>query len=133
MFYAVIKGKSLTLNIDTILVFETVIVNEGGQYDPYDGVFVAPQKGVYLFSWTVTGISTNYIVSELVVEENVISSAGEYNAKGGLPSGSMTALCKMEKGDHAWIRTTGLSSSHYLHSHDNNPQSSFLGMLIHNE
>jgi hypothetical protein len=27
MFYAVIKGKSLTLNIDTILVFETVIVN----------------------------------------------------------------------------------------------------------
>jgi hypothetical protein len=133
MFYAVIKGKTLTLNIDTILVFETVIVNEGGQYDLYDGVFVAPQKGVYLFSWTVTGNGANYIVSELVVEENVISSAGEYNGKGGHASGSMTALCKMEQGDHAWIRTTGVSSSHYLYSHDNYPQSSFLGMLIHNE
>jgi hypothetical protein len=50
MFYAVIKDKHLTFNKDAILVFETVIVNEGEHYDPYDGVFVAPQKGVYLFS-----------------------------------------------------------------------------------
>jgi hypothetical protein len=47
MFYAVIRGKHLIFNNDTILVFETAIVNEGEHYDPYDGVFVAPQKGVY--------------------------------------------------------------------------------------
>jgi hypothetical protein len=52
MFYAVIRDKHLTFNIDAILVFETVIVNEGEHYDTYDGVFVAPHKGVYLFSWT---------------------------------------------------------------------------------
>ena len=40
MFYAVIKDKHLTFNKDAILVFETVIVNEGEHYDPYDGVFV---------------------------------------------------------------------------------------------
>ena len=132
MFYAVIKGKSFTFNVYTSLVFETVIVNEGEHYDPYDGVFVAPQKGVYLFSWTVSGHSTNYIVTELVVEQNTISSAGEKNGNGGYPSGSMTALCKMEKGDHAWIRTTGVSSSHALYSTDNYPQSAFLGLLIDN-
>ena len=130
MFYAVIRGKHLTLNKDAILVFETVIVNEGERYDPYDGVFVAPQKGVYLFSWTVSGYSTKYIVTELVVELNTISSAGEYNGGGGYPSGSMTALCKMEPGDHAWIRTTGVSSDHHLYSQDNYPQSSFLGLLF---
>jgi hypothetical protein len=54
-----------------------VIVNEGEHYDPYDGVFVAPQKGVYLFSWTVSGGGTKYIVAELVVEQTTISSAGE--------------------------------------------------------
>jgi hypothetical protein len=101
--------------------FETVIVNEGGQYDLYDGVFVAPQKGVYLFSWTVTGNGANYIVSELVVEENVISSAGEYNGKGGHASGSMTALCKMEQGDHACqyleSRFFPLSQHRTLHDH----------------
>jgi hypothetical protein len=52
MFCDVIRDKHLTLNKNAILVFETVIVNEGEHYDPYDGVFVAPQKGVYLFSWT---------------------------------------------------------------------------------
>ena len=131
MFYAVIKDKHLTFNKDAILVFETVIVNEGEHYDPYDGVFVAPQKGVYLFSWTVSGTGTKYIVTELVVEQNTISSAGEHNG-GGHPSGSMTALCKMEKGDHAWIRTTGLTSEHHIYSHDNYPQSAFLGLLIGN-
>jgi hypothetical protein len=107
-----------------------VIVNEGEHYDPYDGVFVAPQKGVYLFSWTVSGYSTNYIVAELVVEQNTISSAGEKDGGGDYPSGSMTALCKMEKGDHAWIRTTGASTGHHLYSFDNLPQSAFLGFLI---
>jgi hypothetical protein len=127
MFYTVIRNKHLIFNVDAILVFETVIVNEGEHYDPYDGVFVAPQKAVYLFSWTVSGISSNYIVTELVVEQNTISSAGEQNG-GGHPSGSMTALCK--KGDHAWIRTTVVSTGHQLYSHDNVPQSSFLGLLI---
>ena len=131
MFYAVIRGKHLTLNVDAILIFETIFVNEGEHYDPYDGVFVAPQKGVYFFSWTVSGINGNYIVAELVVEQNTISSAGEDSA-GGHPSGSMTALCKMEKGDHAWIRTTGASTEHHLNSKDNVPQSSFLGLLIDN-
>ena len=130
MFYAVIKDKHLTLNVDAILIFETVIVNEGEHYDPYDGVFVAPQKGVYLFSWTVSGYSTNYIVAELVVEQNTISSAGEKNGGGDYPSGSMTALCKMEKGDHAWIRTTVASTGHHLDSFDNLPQSAFLGLHI---
>ena len=97
MLFPVIVGKHLTFNEHVILVFETVIVNEGEHYDPYDGVFVAPHKGVYLFSWTVSGNNTNYIVTELVVEQNTISFAGELNADGGYPSGSMTALVKWRR------------------------------------
>jgi hypothetical protein len=82
------------------LVFETAIVNDGEREDPYDGVFVVPQKGLYLFSWTVFGYGGNFIVAELAIEQNTISSAGENNGGGNYPSGSMTPLCKMEKGDH---------------------------------
>jgi hypothetical protein len=78
----------------------------------------------------VSGHKAKCIVTELVVEQNTTSSSGECNGGGGHPSGSMTALCKKEKGDHAWIRTTGVTSDHYLYSHDNYPQSSFLGLLI---
>ncbi|CAG2247127.1 unnamed protein product [Mytilus edulis] len=133
MFYAVIRGRSMTYNVDTILVFETVIVNRGELYNKYDGVFVADRKGTYMFSWTVSGTGTTWIVTELVVETQVISSAGELNSGGGYPSGSMTAFCKMEKGDHAWIRTTGISSGHVLYSQNDYPQSSFFGLLMHAE
>jgi hypothetical protein len=37
----------------------------------------------------VSGYTSNVIVTELVVEQNTISSAGEQNAGGGYPSGSM--------------------------------------------
>ena len=80
----------------------------------------------------MSGYSVHLIVAELVVEQNTISSAGEQNAGGGFPSGSMTALCKMEKGDHAWIRTTGVSSDHQIYSLHDYPQSSFLWLLIDN-
>jgi hypothetical protein len=80
----------------------------------------------------VSGGGTKYIVTELVVEQTTISYAGELNSAGGRPSGSMTALCKMEPGDHVWIRTTGVSSDHHLYSQDNYPQSAFLGLLIDN-
>lgn len=130
MFYAVIRNKAFTYNVDAIIVFETAIVNEGGHYNKYDGVFLAPEKGTYMFAWTVTSSGTNYIISELVVENNVIAGTGEKNSSGGHASAAMTSLCKMEKGDHAWIRTTGYSTSHYLYSYDNYPQSGFLGLLV---
>ena len=46
----------------------------------------------------MSGYSAHLIIAELVVEQNIISSADEQSAGGGFPSGSMTALCKMEKG-----------------------------------
>lgn len=130
MFYAVIRNKAFTYNVDTIIVFETIIVNDGDHYNNFDGVFVAPQKGIYLFAWTVTGTSSYYIMTELVVENNIIIGTGERIINGDFPSGAMTSLCKMEKGDHAWIRTTGSDTGHYLYSYDNYPQSGFLGLLV---
>ncbi|XP_071179996.1 heavy metal-binding protein HIP-like [Mytilus edulis] len=130
MFYAVIRNKAFTYNVDTIIVFETIIVNDGSHYNNLDGVFVAPQKGTYLFAWTVTGSGSNFIMTELVVENNIIIGTGERSNNGGHPSGAMTSLCKMEKGDHAWIRTTGSNAGHYLYSSDNYPQSGFLGHLV---
>lgn len=134
MFYAVIRRKDLKYNVDANVVFKTVIVNEGGHYDQFDGVFVAPVAGTYLFSWTVSGIGADYIVTELMVTGNTVSATGEYNgSSGGHPSGSMTAMSTLKAGDHAWIRSTGVATTHRLYSQDNYPQSGFLGMLVISE
>jgi hypothetical protein len=57
MFYAVIRGKDLTFNKDAILVFETVIVNEGEHYDPFDGVLSSRSYPgmISLFHFTKSG------------------------------------------------------------------------------
>jgi hypothetical protein len=49
MFYAVMRTKHFNFNVDAILVFETVIVNEGEHYDPHDRM--------------VVGFTTTYAIS----------------------------------------------------------------------
>ncbi|CAG2222253.1 unnamed protein product [Mytilus edulis] len=97
MFYAKIADRGFVLQTLSTVVFETVILNIGGHYDQYDGIFVASRKGVYMFSWTVSIQSSKYVVTELVVEDKIISTAGNTDNNGGHHSASMTSLCRMEK------------------------------------
>lgn len=134
MFYAIIKQSEFSLNKHSTVVFETVIINEGGHYNNNDGIFVAPRDGIYMFSWTVSTVNSADILTELVVEENVISSTGEREVdSGSYTSASMTAFCRMNKDDHAWIRTTGWSTDNFIHSKDTYARTSFLGFLVHPE
>ncbi|XP_063425781.1 heavy metal-binding protein HIP-like [Mytilus trossulus] len=131
LFYATIKQSEFTLNTHSTVVFETVIINEGGHYNNNDGIFVAPRDGIYMFSWTVCTVNANYIITELVVEENIISSTGERDVDvGAFSSASMTAFCRMQKDEHAWIRTTSYNTANYFYSMDRHPRTSFLGLLV---
>ncbi|VDI76043.1 Hypothetical predicted protein [Mytilus galloprovincialis] len=134
MFFAIIKSNSFNLERESTVVFDTIVLNEGNHYNNYDGVFVAPRDGIYLFSWTVSSYNANYVMTELVVGDEVITSTGEKDADSvSFMSASMTAICRMKKDSHAWIRTTGYGSLHYFYSNDNHPRTSFLGLLIRAE
>ncbi|XP_063406458.1 cerebellin-1-like [Mytilus trossulus] len=133
MFYARIHRSKFTLQTLSTLVFDTVILNIGDHYDKYDGVFVAPRKGIYLFSWTVSINSGSYAVTELVVEGQSISHTGSDDTNGGIHSASMTTLSRLIKGEHAFIRTTTYGSTHAFYSTGRFPHSSFLGMLVYEE
>ncbi|XP_063425644.1 cerebellin-4-like [Mytilus trossulus] len=134
MFYALIKSAStIYLSAKSTVVFESVMLNIGSNYNSNDGVFVAPRKGVYLFSWTVSSTASKYILTQLVVQNRIISNAGETDTDPFYHSASMTALCRMQKDDHAFIRTTAYGGENAIYSYDQRPRSSFLGMLVHNE
>ncbi|CAC5374603.1 unnamed protein product [Mytilus coruscus] len=130
MFYAKIANREFILQTLSTVVFETVILNIGGHYNQYDGIFVAPRKGVYMFSWTVSIQSSKYVVTELVVEDKIISTTGNTDTAGGLHSASMTSLCNMEKNEHAFIRTANHGGTNHFISKPIYPQTSFLGMLV---
>jgi hypothetical protein len=133
MFYATTRDQthSITLEKKSILVFERVVMNIGGHYNNIDGIFVAPKTGIYLFAWTVCTHAANYVMTELMVDNTMISRAGEYEATGNFHCGSMTAVCRMDKDKHAWIRTTEYGTKHYVYANKEGPQSSFMCIIVH--
>ena len=60
MFFAFIGGRYFNLNEDSTIVFETVISNDSIYYNNYDG---AP-------------LEAHFAMSELFIENTVISSTG---------------------------------------------------------
>jgi hypothetical protein len=106
-------------------------MNIGGHYNNIDGIFVAPKTGIYLFAWTVCTNGANYVLTELMVDNTMISRAGEYEASGHYECGSMTAVCRMDKDKHAWIRTTAAGPKHYIYTAKEGPQSSLMGIIVH--
>jgi hypothetical protein len=59
------------LNINSIVKFDEVSVNEGNHFNSGDGIFVAPVSGTYQFSLT-TLISSSQIAETELKVDNVI-------------------------------------------------------------
>jgi hypothetical protein len=133
MFYATTRDEtySFTLEKKSILVFEIVVMNIGGHYNNIDGIFIAPKTGIYLFAWTVCTVNANYVMTELMVDNTMISRAGESETNGYYDCGSMTAVSRMDKDKHAWIRTTAYGSKNLFYTNKEGPQSSFMGIIVH--
>ena len=133
MFYATTRDETsdFTLEKNSILVFERVVLNIGGHYNNIDGIFVAPKTGIYLFTWTVCTINDNYVMTELMVDNTMISRAGEKQASASYNCGSMTAVCRMDKDKHAWIRTTAYGFKNRFYTNKEGSQSSFMGIIVH--
>lgn len=83
-----------------------------------------------MFSWTVSSASSKYIVTQLLVQNRTISNTGETDADAVYHSASMTALCKMQKGDHAFIRTTTYGDNVIYSNDQRAPSNHFLGCLF---
>jgi hypothetical protein len=118
------------LNINSIVKFDEVSVNEGNHFNSGDGIFVAPVSGIYQFSWTTLTVSSKLAETELRVD-NVIKETLHISLGTGTISGTKVVLCKVKKGDHVWIQTSNVYVSNTFVVANANAKSSFTGMLIH--
>lgn len=108
MFYWKISSRSFILQTNSTVVFETVILHMDGHNDQYDWMFAAPKRGVYMFSCTVSIWSSNYVVTDLVVEDKTIFTAGNTDLA------SIPAFSRMNKDEHAIIRTANYGNTHIV-------------------
>ena len=82
------------------------MMNNGNHYHPADGVFVAPISGVYILAWNTITYDSNYLFTELRVENEVKGTVGNKRASGQYIPGSTSLLCHVRKGDHVWVQTS---------------------------
>lgn len=123
-------SQKTTLNINSIVKFDEVSVNEGNHFNSGDGIFVAPVSGIYLFSWTTLTTTNNFAETELRVDNVVKDTLHIYLGTGNI-SGTKVVLCKVKRGDHVWIQTSHVYTTNYFAVANGNAKSSFTGMLIH--
>nr|XP_022325302.1 heavy metal-binding protein HIP-like [Crassostrea virginica] len=121
-----------SLGLHQAILFDSVVLNEGGGYSVHSGEFVAPVSGLYVFSWTISAgdrTCTKYdIVKNSAVLMYFISDAYDHD---DWDSSSGTVVTRMNSGDRVWLRIADmLTCSHWVFGIGYGT-SSFSGFLLH--
>ncbi|XP_062620080.1 multimerin-2-like isoform X2 [Saccostrea cucullata] len=130
LFSAYKSSTTSGISTRTVIRFEQTYINIGNHYHTEDGIFIAPQTGIYMFHWTIaTGSSGFY--TQLIVGGT--SRASNYIPHpGGADSSSAMVIINVNKDDHVWIQIYGSSEHVYGGSSGvgSNIQSTFTGILL---
>ena len=88
-----------------MLVFDTIVTNEGGAYNPITGLFRAPRPGLYFFIWSAKIRPGTQTFTELSVNSHPVASATTDGT--GLHSSYQTAtahaIVRLKSGDNVWV------------------------------
>lgn len=128
-FFAYLSSSTPTSDAHRIIAFDTVITNVGNAYHPHSGTFIAPQSGLYVFTWTIRLYATSYHTTELLVDSSVVNWI-YFNPNNNI-DGSVTgtAVVHVNQGDDVLIRT----GHHYNNGaiiSDQDGKSSFAGWIL---
>ncbi|XP_061185115.1 uncharacterized protein LOC133193161 [Saccostrea echinata] len=112
-FYAYLSTVLAHTNLgpDHTIKFDVVKTNQGQGYHSGSGVFIAPQSGFYVFTWTVRvgayNSSPEYHSSEIVINNSVYGSAYALAipASSRDDSGTGTVVAHVNQGDDVYIKT----------------------------
>ncbi|VDI73896.1 Hypothetical predicted protein [Mytilus galloprovincialis] len=120
-----------TLNINSIVKFDTELIDEGNNFNTGDGIFIAPISGVYLFSWTIQTYSSKNVQTELRVD-NIVKGIQLMALGSGAGHFATTrnVFCTVNRGDHVWIQTDYHYSDNKFHVPHTGVRSSFMGLFI---
>ncbi|XP_029981064.1 complement C1q-like protein 4 isoform X1 [Sphaeramia orbicularis] len=108
---------------DVTLIFKRVVTNVGNGYNSNTGIFTAPTKGVYYFSFTGCVGTSGKLNAALVKNSELISAI--YDTRGTYGCGSNSVTVQLEVSDTVFIR---LWNRHSIF--DQSRLSTFTGFLL---
>ncbi|XP_062579023.1 multimerin-2-like [Saccostrea cucullata] len=127
-FTAGVTSSSTSWNSGT-LVYNKVINNVGGGYNPNTGIFTAPVVGDYVFYVTIQSHGSNEIDIDIVLNgsSKVRAEAYTYSANERYDVGTNLVTLQLQKGDTVWVRYYS-GTGYYTHS--DVPTTTFSGFLL---
>ncbi|XP_024911748.1 uncharacterized protein LOC103381892 isoform X2 [Cynoglossus semilaevis] len=111
---------------ETTLIFSKVFSAVGGAYNPTEGVFTAPVRGIYFFSFTAADFLKGYMGLYLYKNNQPIIFNLNLNDHGGYASTSSNMALQLEEGDRVHLT---LPASYRLYD-DSRNFSIFSGFLL---
>ncbi|XP_048743863.2 heavy metal-binding protein HIP-like [Ostrea edulis] len=132
-FYAYISSiHTPALEAKHIIIYDVVVTNRGNGYHRDNGIFIVPQTGVYVFTWTVVVQEAEWIDLEIVlngspfgsiVADTVNTASGDWDCSTGV------TVKEVNAGDHVYIRTIDHRAVTIIYS-GTNARTSFAGWQL---
>ncbi|XP_048751051.2 uncharacterized protein LOC125662753 [Ostrea edulis] len=105
-FHAYLSKENLgPLPAHHILKFDSVSINKGHGYNAYDGIFVAPTSGTYVFTWSIMSDGHGNVFSQLMKNSDIVgsrfadsSTSSEWDFSTGI------VVVDVNQGDHVYVR-----------------------------
>ncbi|KAK2823085.1 hypothetical protein Q7C36_019685 [Tachysurus vachellii] len=114
-------------NTDVNMVFSNVLTNIGNAYSPNTGVFRAPVKGVYHFTFTVFGLRNQHFIGAKFFKNDHLYFQAHDVPQGHHESVTRTINLLLEQGDEVFLK---LQANYQLYD-DGNLYNSFDGFLLY--
>ena len=111
-----------------VLVYDIVTTNVGNGYHAPTGVFIVPESGIYVFSWSFRNADHSQHSTQLMVNNNDVGLTHARISEGSITTSGLAVL-HVNKGDDVYVRISALSHYGDIHS-DNYGRSSFTGWKL---
>ncbi|XP_062596428.1 uncharacterized protein LOC134257863 [Saccostrea cucullata] len=115
-FYAYMSKNTPTVTIQHPLSFDVVKTNFGNGYHSTTGVFMVPESGVYVFTWTIRIGDNNHHSTQLMVNTDELGIIYSHVASDSDVGGTGIVVAHVDKGDDVYVRTHASWNSGAIYS-----------------
>ncbi|XP_042368266.1 cerebellin-1-like [Plectropomus leopardus] len=111
---------------DKTLIYRKVITNIGNAYNQVTGIFAAPVKGIYYFTFHHHAGGTNIVSLSLMKNNEVVVMNYDHRTTAdGADNGGNAVFLQLQQGDHVYVRLDANS-----HVWGNDVITTFSGFLV---